>query len=170
MTNTTTNTTVKAMTEKEMLTYIKELLADNSAVTAFCDKKLEQLAKKNAHRSTSKAETAKQKANAELKTAIVEYMAEKASGAVTIKFLIDAVPALNGFTPQKVNALVKQLKDGGEVIRKEVKGVAYFAYADKAEEFFGSDAEQTPGFWREKKLSPFFYFFSKNPLTSTPQM
>jgi hypothetical protein len=43
--------------------------------------------------------------------------------------MIVKLPCCNGLTNQKVLALVRQLKDSGEVVRVEEKGKAYYSLA-----------------------------------------
>ena len=90
---------------------------------AFLQERAEMHAKKNATRKPTKA----QLENEDIKSAIVEGMVEGKD--YTITDLIKSIPAVADLTNQRVSALVRQLKDEGKVVRKEVKGKAYFTLA-----------------------------------------
>jgi hypothetical protein len=113
----------KKMTKREMFEQIKGKLTDENEI-AFIDHELELLAKKNA---TERKPTAKQTANETLKTAILNAMEDNV--LYTVSELWKAVPELandDTMSGQRVSALVKQLKDGGQVRRIEDKRKAYF--------------------------------------------
>ena len=65
-----------------------------------------------------------QVANEGLKTAILEFMV--VGERYTITDLMKSVPELADLSNQRVSALVRQLKDAGEVTRVEEKRKAYF--------------------------------------------
>ena len=90
---------------------------------AFLKERAEMVAKKNASRKPSKAQTE----NEGYKEEILDFLNE--GGSYTIGELIKAVPSLNEFSTSKVSALVRQLKEDNLVVRTEVKGKAYFAKA-----------------------------------------
>ncbi len=90
---------------------------------AFLQERADMVAKKNATRKPTKA----QAENEDIKSAIVEGMVEGKD--YTITDLIKSIPAVAELTNQRVSALVRQLKDEGKVVRKEVKGKAYFTLA-----------------------------------------
>lgn len=109
------------MTKKD---YFKMAIAEtsNSELIAFFNHEIELLEKKNA--SSTRKETATQKANADLKNQILEVMA---SGT---RYTITEIGKLIGIeSNQKVSALVRQLKMDNLVIRTEEKGKAYFTKA-----------------------------------------
>ena len=117
----------KKMTKRD---YFNELLTiaevkENKAMVDFINHELELLEKKNASKSTTESKT--QKANNEIKAKIVEEMVE--GKRYTITEMIAELPCCNGLTNQKVLALVRQLKDNGEVNRSEEKGKAYYSLA-----------------------------------------
>lgn len=87
----------------------------------FIDHELELLARKNAG---DRKETATQKANADLKTKILDVMASDTRYTVTELDKLVGIGSIN-----KTNALVRQLKLDGLVIRTEEKGKAYFTKA-----------------------------------------
>ena len=69
--------------------------------------------------------TANQLQNKEFKAAIVAALTEL-DKPVTIKELVAACPAIKDLTNQKVNRLLIDLRDGGQVSRSYLKKVAYF--------------------------------------------
>jgi hypothetical protein len=72
--------------------------------------------------------TATQVANEGYKSAIVDFL-----GGVdkpqTVTDILKGVPALEGFSNQKVSALMTQLKDAGVVVKTSDKRRSYFALA-----------------------------------------
>lgn len=116
---------MEKMTKRDYFNAIRAILAEdnnNDSLVAFIDHELELLEKKNASRSTKP--TAKQVANIDLMNAIYEGMS--AGVQYTVTELNEKIPALQGLTINKVNALVHGLKLDGRVRREEVKGRAYF--------------------------------------------
>ena len=77
-------------------------------------------AKKNATRKPTKA----QEENERIKADILDFMVSGQDYTVT-----DIMKAVGLESNQKTSALVRQLKDEGKVVRKEVKGKAYFTLA-----------------------------------------
>ena len=90
---------------------------------AFLRDRADMVAKKNATRKPTKV----QAENEDIKSAIIEGMVE--GKEYTITDLIKSIPAVADLTNQRVSALVRQLKDEDKVVRKEVKGKAYFTLA-----------------------------------------
>ena len=84
----------------------------------------EQFVKKN---SAERKPTATQTENAGLKVAILDAMEE--GKQYTITDLMKSVPELADLSNQRVSAIVRQLKDEGEVVREEIKRKAYFSKA-----------------------------------------
>ena len=77
-------------------------------------------AKKNASRKPTKA----QEENEVIKTAILDFMADGVSRTVT-----DIQKAVGLDSNQKTSALVRQLKEADLLVRKEIKGKAWFTKA-----------------------------------------
>lgn len=77
-------------------------------------------AKKNASRKPTKA----QEENEAIKASILDFMVEGVDYTIT-----DIQKGVGLESNQKTSALVRQLKDNELVVRKEVKGKAYFAKA-----------------------------------------
>lgn len=79
------------------------------------------------YKSKSTKPTAKQIENEEIKTRIIEYM-KTVGTSVTISNIVKDFD--NKYSIPKISALVKQLKDSGQVSREEIKRVAYFKVVD----------------------------------------
>ena len=119
------------MTKKD---YFKMAIAEtsNAELIAFFNHEIELLERKNSN-STHK-ETATQKANADLKSKILDVMDEGT------RYTITELGKLIGIeSNQKVSALVRQLKMDNLVIRTEEKGKAYFT---KAQEDFKKSSQK----------------------------
>ena len=101
-------------------------LAENEEQREFCRSKIAQLDNKKSNKSM----TAEQKLNEELKDIITDTIL--VGGRVMTQG--DITKELNAHTgkeysPQKVGALITQLKGAFRVHRSEAKGVAYFSLA-----------------------------------------
>ena len=120
---------MEKMTKKEYFAKIKELLANESEIVAFCDHELELLAKKNA----SRGETATQKENAVINGQVLEILAS-VGVAKTITDLINDTEIgkitfgkdQKAMSNQKLSRLLNDLAKDNKVVRTVVKGVAYF--------------------------------------------
>lgn len=100
-------------------------VANNPKRKAFIEGRMAQIAKKNAGGANGEKKlTATQTANLVLKDAIYNTMTE--GGKYTVTDLMKQVPALNGLSNQKVNALVAQMVKAGVLERIEEKRKAYF--------------------------------------------
>lgn len=127
MTNTTTSTPKLTKSMKyDILLNIPEV-AENDMLVEFINHEKELLAKKNISSTGEKKLTAVQKANEEIKTAILDCMVPTVE--YTISDLIKTVPECADFNTSKVSALVKQLVVAEKVTRVERKGRAYFILA-----------------------------------------
>ena len=80
--------------------------------------------KKNAYKGEKKP-TAKQTENEGLKTDILAYL--ETVDKATITDLIKNIPSLADLSNQKVNAIVRQLKEDNLLKREEIKRKAYFS-------------------------------------------
>ena len=112
----------KKITKKEMFAILKERVADDEKLVKFIDHEIELLERKNSSKSSKP--TATQLANAVHKEKILEFLATNGKATVT-----QIMKAIGLESNQKTSALVRQLKETGEVIRTEEKGVAYFGKA-----------------------------------------
>ena len=109
----------------EMLAKI-EAVASNPMLAEFVEHELELLARKNA--SGTGKQTATQKANEEIKVAILEEMAKEPNRLYSISEMIKVFPCCAELSLPKVTALVTQLAKADEVQRVEEKRKAYFRY------------------------------------------
>lgn len=116
----------KKMSKREMFEQIKATYPLTEAEVQFIDHELELLAKKNVRKSDRKP-TKAQKANEAIKDEILVLLAD--GKARTIAEITAEVVALEGASPQKVSALLTQLKKSGIVMREEIKRKAYFSLA-----------------------------------------
>jgi hypothetical protein len=96
-------------------------IVDEETFVAFFENEIERNTRKNKSKSTKP--TAKQIENEEIKTSIIEYM-RSVGTPVTISNIVKDFD--NNYSIPKISALVKQLKDSGQVSREEIKRVAYF--------------------------------------------
>lgn len=87
---------------------------------AFLKERAEMHSKKNASRKPTKA----QEENEVIKTAILDFMADGVPRTVT-----DIQKAVGLESNQKASALVRQLKEADLLVRKEIKGKAWFTKA-----------------------------------------
>lgn len=146
---TTTNTTnTTKMTKRDYFNALLgiEAVSANDELTAFINHEIELLDKRKATPKTGERKpTARQKENAGLKIALLANMEDGAEYTIT-----DMVKEFDcfgeGVSSQRVNALVSQMiadktgsgltKTGEQptILRKEVKGVAYFSKIADVEE------------------------------------
>jgi hypothetical protein len=73
-----------------------------------------------------KKPTAKQLANITVADKVYEFMADTPDTQYTVSELLKVVPEFDGCSASYANAIIKKLKDGGRVVRTEIKGRAYF--------------------------------------------
>lgn len=108
-----------------------EVLEANGLLTdarkEFLEKRIEVTEKKNASKGGEKKLSKEQIANEEIKSNILGEMEKDKS--YTISDMLKSLTCCEMLSQNKVNALVKQLKDEGKVIRTEAKGKAYFTLA-----------------------------------------
>ena len=112
----------KKMTIVEQYESIVEKYSDilTEEEIAFLKERAELHAKKNASRKPTKA----QEENEEIKARILEFMSDGVSRTIT-----DIQKAVGLDSNQKTSALVRQLKDADLMVRKEIKGKAWFTKA-----------------------------------------
>ena len=124
--------TNKKPTIVENFNTIKDILETNGLLTdelaEFIDKRIAVTEKKNASGGGEKKLSKAQEANEGYKSAILEEM-EKGKSYTITEMCKELPTCVELASPNKVNALVKQLKDSGKVVRTEVKGKAYFTLA-----------------------------------------
>ena len=121
----------KKMTKKEMFVQIlnnHNLKADE---IDFINHEIELLEKRNSSGGDKKP-TAKQLENADLKTVILDFLADNPDDKFTITDMWKKIPVLANNTEmsnQRISAIVNQLKKENLVVRVEDKRKAYFSIA-----------------------------------------
>ena len=115
----------KKVTKKEMFAKLYALVENSTAdnktdLLGFIDHEVELLEKK----SSKVTLTATQKANLEVKEVIKEVLADKPNSTISE---LNKDERLSMYTNQKTSALVKQLVDGGEVVKSTDKKVSRFS-------------------------------------------
>ena len=116
--------TMEKMTNVKAINYVLANAELPTDVKEKLEKMREQFVKKS---SAERKPTATQTENAGLKVAILNAMVD--GQAYTITDLMKSVPELADLSNQRVSAIVRQLKDEGEVTREEIKRKAYFTKA-----------------------------------------
>lgn len=112
---------MEKMTNRKALEYIKEHCSLPTEVAEKVDGMIDQLVKKAA---APRKQTPTQVENEQFLTLIKSYLSD--GSARSVADMIKNIPQFAEFSTPKVSALVKKLKDSGEVIREEIKGRAYF--------------------------------------------
>jgi len=112
------------MTKREMYANIATLLADNAEVVEFCNHEIELLTNRKGSHSMTKTQKENVGIMETIKTALAEVDAP-----ITVTDLIASSEALNGFTNQKVSALLRKLVDNGSVVKTIEGKKAYFSIA-----------------------------------------
>ena len=115
----------KNITKKEALNYVVEHFELPNEVEEKIKGMIVQLEKKSG--SGERKPTKTQVANEGFKKIILENM--EAGRLYTISELTKEMPFGEELKPQRVSALVTQLKNAGQVIRTEEKRKAYFSLA-----------------------------------------
>ena len=98
------------MTKKEMFNLIATVNADNTEIVDFCKNEIALLEKRAAYKSDKPTKTRIE--NEGIKTKIVEILVN-AEEPMQAK----AIGEVLGVSPQKVSALLKQMKDAGTVVK-----------------------------------------------------
>jgi hypothetical protein len=118
------------MTKKDMFTAIKSMMkgeipegVTNDMVIEFCDKQIEQLAKRTTgERKPTKTQLENEGLKADILTALA--MVDK---PVCIKELMAACPSIAELSNQRISRLLMGLCDAGQVERTHIKRIAHFA-------------------------------------------
>ena len=125
----TTTTTTPKMTKAQKFAIIADLpeVKSNEMLSEFIAHEIELLTKKN---SGEKKPTEKQTANEAIKGNVLALMESDPNRLFTITELCKEVADLpEDMTPNRMSALVRQLKIDGSVERIEEKRKAYFRLA-----------------------------------------
>lgn len=123
------------MTKKEMFVAIRATLSDGKPATSemfeFIDHQIELLSRKSS--GTSTKSKVKQAEHDELKSRIEDVLST--SGALSITEIVKTLNTNGlGVSSQKINSMVKQLKDEGRVVRTVEGKKAFFSLPDTDEE------------------------------------
>lgn len=115
------------MTKRDWFETVKRIVIESGSdmtdgAVAFIDRELELLER----RSSKSTLTKTQKENIAVMALIKDALFEVAK-PVTVTELMASSAEVRAYSSQKISALLKQMKDKGEVIRTEVKKTAYFS-------------------------------------------
>ena len=116
--------TMEKMTNVKAINYVLGNCEIPADVKEKLEKMREQFVKKN---SAERKPTANQVENQGYKADILAYLGTVENATITD--LMKAIPSLAELSNQRVSAIVRQLKDSGEVVREEIKRKAYFSIA-----------------------------------------
>ena len=112
-----------------------EEVASNPTLREMTEQRIVQLDKKNGTASADRKPTAKQVENEAYKAEIMEFLPIASDECIgwTVAEINKNVPccADNGFSSSKTTALVTPLAKADLIIRKEIKGRAYFSAKSK---------------------------------------
>ena len=117
------------------MTYVNALeiaiaTVENDEAKAKLEALKASIAKKN---SAERKPTATQKANEGYKVAILEFL--EVGGKHTITDIMKGCgAAVAELSNQRVSAIVRQLVEGGQVVREEIKRKAYFSAVEGGED------------------------------------
>ena len=112
---------MKKMTKIEMFTQIMKGLT-NADEIAFIQHEIELLENKKAG---VRKPTSNQLENENFKVAIVDFL--KGVENATISDMMEKIPCLKEVSNQRISAILKQLVDGGVVVKAYEKRKAYFS-------------------------------------------
>ena len=115
------------ITITEQFAEVEKFLRENgkSAMADFIAERSALHSKRNSSKSSKP--TKAQEKNEGLKNSIVNEMVE--GERYTVSEMLTKLPCCEGYTNQKISALVRQLVAEGELNRVEEKGKAYFVLA-----------------------------------------
>ena len=115
------------ITIAEQYAQVEKFLRENgkNSMADFIAERCELHTKRNSSKSSKP--TKAQTENEGIKNSIVNEMVE--GERYTVSEMLTKLPCCEGYTNQKISALVRQLVAEGEVVRKEEKGKAYFVLA-----------------------------------------
>lgn len=116
------------LTKRDHFNTLLAMVEGNDELTAFLNHEIELLDKRS---SADRKPTPKEKAKIAEDNALAEALLEGLAGnALTVSQVVKTIPAFEGFSSQKVTAIMRKLIALGKITRSEVKGVAYFALAE----------------------------------------
>lgn len=135
------------MTKVEMFSAIRSYIKDGEEfvstpeMIAFIDRQIELINNKAAKASSKPTKT--QTENADIKILIVGAL-RKINAFVTISDMQGQTPVLAQFSNQKLSALMRQLVESGDVVKRVEKKKSYFTVATIVEEPIEVDIEGDP--------------------------
>lgn len=114
------------MTKVQMFEAIKavEAVSANQAMVEFIDHEIELINKKSANKKATKT----QEENVGIKAEIVKVLGE-VNGALTVTEIQSKSEVLGALSNQRISALLRQLKDSGEVVKSTDKKKSFFSLA-----------------------------------------
>ena len=112
------------MTKKEMFAHIATVNAADAEIVEFCNHQIELLDA----RKSSKSPTKTQKANEDLMDKI-EFALINADAPLTVTDLISSEDALEGYTNQKISALLRKMVEAGRATKTIEGKKALFFHA-----------------------------------------
>jgi hypothetical protein len=120
------------MTKREMFVAISKVaeVSANEEMMAFINHEIELI--DNRKGKGSKTPTKTQKENEGIKAIILETL-NTSEVAMTVTELV-CTESLNGYSNQKISALLRQLVESGQVSKEMVKKKAYFSIPKEEEE------------------------------------
>lgn len=115
------------MTNKVALNVAIEVLGADAQYAEVVEKLKKMLAQVEKKNSADRKPTKTQTENEGLKEAILASM--EVGSKYTITDIMKNCSAVADLSNQRVSALVRQLKESGELVREEIKRKAYFSLA-----------------------------------------
>lgn len=100
------------MTKREMFENIATINADNAEIVAFCEREIELL---NRKKTSKKGITAVQKANVAIKETLADILANADAPMTVTEILGDS--RMEGYTNQKISALLRQMVEANTVMK-----------------------------------------------------
>lgn len=110
------------MTKRDFYNLIATAMGDNADVVAFCKHEIELLDGAKSRKGESKVA----KANGEFSAQIYALLSAR-NERMTFAEIRAAIPSLNGFSSQKMSAIVKPLLEANKVTKNVDKKVTYFS-------------------------------------------
>lgn len=118
--------------ENKKMTYVQALEQAIAVTSGEVQETLKRMQASLIKKAESRKPTQHQTMNVSHKDAILTFLREEAGKKFRVQELLKFVPALAldpDMNSQRVSALLRALKDAGEVVRTEEKRIAYFSIA-----------------------------------------
>lgn len=117
------------LTNAMALTTAIEILSTDSQHAEVVEKLQKMLVQTQKKNSSERKLTATQTENIALKEAIICSL--ELGKKYTITDIMKTCKEVEGLSNQRVSAIVRQLKDSGELVREEIKRKAYFSLSEE---------------------------------------